>query len=444
MRWAVQWGFGLSVLAPPLALVFSACGSDSLVGGTCRAGLSECGLACIDLNRDQNNCGVCGRVCSDVESCISGICELDDDKLRKKLGLRDGSADGDDGVGAASDAANDGALGDGNANPDVSVADGGATDGHVGEGGTSDAGEAGSGCIPPYNTAAQCGDCDTKCGGATPVCGLQGTYKCLPQCESPLEACGAECVDKFSDEKHCGDCSIACASGICQAGKCVGAGFGHQIAIGMDYTDSTLSDVSAQLTLLANALLLPNRASVRVLAYDEFADAGTVTRINGFLGSIASTKGRTLTFSLAGKAADTWKAIPAMLAVATYDVLLVYDQSSAPTDQMATTGTLWNGAVDSFAKGGGVVVALDGGSPGKMIDFLTNSGLLAVTDEVDVVGTQLKVDAPTDGVGVGLPNVFIGKKSSIAFVTTQVPDNRHVFVVKDNAGVLPVVVHSVP
>ena len=79
-----------------------------------------------------------------------------------------------------------------------------------------------------------------------------------------------------------------------------------------------------------------------------------------------------------------------------------------------------------------------------MKDFLTNGGLLAVTAETDVNGTQLNVDAPTDVVGQNLPNVFAARKNTVAFTTTQMRDNYHVFVVTDATGMLPVVVHSVP
>jgi hypothetical protein len=111
---------------------------------------------------------------------------------------------------------------------------------------------------------------------------------------------------------------------------------------------------------------------------------------------------------------------------------------------METTGTLWNDAMNAFAKGGGIIVALDGGSAGQMKDFLSNGGLLEVTGETDVTGTQLNVAAPTDVVGQNLPNVFAARRNTIAFATTQMRDNYHVFVVTDSTGMLPVVVHSVP
>jgi hypothetical protein len=150
-------------------------------------------------------------------------------------------------------------------------------------------------------------------------------------------------------------------------------------------------------------------------------------------------KGRTIAFT----SSKDWMAIPSKLTVADYQVFLVYDQPMAPVDQMATSGTLWNGAIDAFAKGGGVVVVLEGGT-GHNVDLLTNGGLLAVTSETSIAGMQVKVDAPTDVVGLYLPGVFVARKNSVAFTTTQVADSHHVFVVKDNAGVSPVVVHAVP
>jgi hypothetical protein len=155
---------------------------------------------------------------------------------------------------------------------------------------------------------------------------------------------------------------------------------------------------------------------------------------------MATARGKSVNVS---RASD-WTIVPQQLTVAQYHAFLVYDQAPAPTNQMATTGTLWNAAMNAFAKGGGIIVALDGGSAGQMKDFLTNGGLLEVTGETDVTGSQLNVDAPTDVVGQNLPNVFAAKKTTVAFTTTQMRDNYHVFVVTDATGMLPVVVHSVP
>jgi len=208
----------------------------------------------------------------------------------------------------------------------------------------------------------------------------------------------------------------------------------------MDYSDATLTDAAVQVTMLGNAVFQSVATTVRVLAYDEFADAPNVTRIEGWLSTMATSRGKSVNISKG----SSWTAVPMQLTVQQYQVFLVHDQARAPASQMATTGTLWNAAMSAFAKGGGIIVALDGGSAGNMKDFLTNGGLLEVTAETDVTGTQLNVDAPTDVVGQNLPNVFAARRTTVAFTTPQMRDNYHVFVVTDATGMLPVVVHSVP
>jgi hypothetical protein len=319
---------------------------------------------------------------------------------------------------------------------DTTGADGAPGDGLGGDGTTPD----GSVCIPPYDTPERCGDCFTRCVEPTPLCGLQGTYRCVARCDPPLIACGAVCVNPSSDERNCGTCGVVCPSGICQAGGCVGQGYGHEIVIGTDYSDTTLLESAAQVTMLGNAVFLTVATTVRVLAYDEFADAATVARLETWISNMAPMRGKSVTITKA----SSWTAIPMQLTVQQYQIFLVYDQARAPANQMATTGTLWNSAMKAFAKGGGTIVALDGGSPGRMRDFLTHGGLLPVTDETDISTSQLNVDAPTDVVGQNLPNVFAAKRNTVAFTTTQMRDNYHVFVVTNGTGMLPVVVHSVP
>ena len=448
--------------AVTLALLAFACGKDALVGGSCRKGLTECNLRCIDLEADPANCGACGRACAAGQTCSAASCgggradasadgiapDVDEGDVTRPDGvlndigtvndiggdaLRPDGAPGDVITGdiTAPDSSVDGTLGDG-AQGDIIVDDGRPDDSSSPDAPT---------CTPPYNTPERCGDCMTRCVDPTPLCGLQqGTFRCVAQCDPPLVACGPTCVNTASDERNCGTCGVVCPSGICQAGGCVGRGFGHEIVIGMDYTDPILVDSSAQVTMLGNAIFTSVAATVRVFSYDEFADAATVTRIEGWLSTMATSRGKSVNIS---KAAN-WTTIPMQLTVQQYQVFLVYDQARAPANQMATTGTLWNAAMTAFAKGGGIIVALDGGSPGRMADFLTNGGLLEVTGETDLNGTQLNVDAPTDVVGQNLPNVFAARRNTVAFTTTQKRDNYHVFVVTDSTGMLPVVVHSVP
>ena len=453
-------GFPAGWAVVALALVASACGKDAIVGGACRQGLTECDLRCVDLAQDPAHCGACGRACASGEACSSGACgpggstdagadgssaDAADDDVSVDINVMDGPADdtttpSDDSTsdGPADDTTtpSDGSVMDGPADDITTPDDGSTSDGSIDDGGSPD----GSTCIPPYDTPEHCGDCETKCVEPTPLCGLQGTYKCVARCEPPHVACGSICVNTSSDANHCGTCGLVCPSGICQAGGCVGKGYGHQVVIGTDYSDTMLAESSAQVMMLGNALFQSVATSVRLLAYDEFADPATVTRIEGWLSTMAPTRGKSVTIVKA----PSWTSIPQQLTVQQYQAFLVYDQVLAPADQMATTGTLWNAAMNAFAKGGGIIVALDGGSAGRMKDLLTNAGLLAVTGETDVNGTQLNVDAPTDVVGQNLPNVFAARKNTVAFTTTQMRDNYHVFVVTDATGMRPVVVHSVP
>jgi len=409
--------------AAALTMLIAACGSDSLVGGSCRSGLVECSLKCVDVEVDPSNCGTCGHACSGAQVCTAGTCGLEGG-VRRDAG--DASFDeGDVSIDASSDVGGQ---------PEATTTDAPPP-------GDAEESDAGPSCPAPYNTPEHCGACEIQCGGDTPLCGLtQGTYKCIAQCELPLEPCGALCIDRFSDENNCNGCGNICPSGICQGGSCVGTGFGHQIVIGMDYVDDGLSQTSAQVTLLANAVMVPIKSAVRVLVYDQYVDATLKARLEAWITAAAISKGRAVTFQSAGD----WSTVPEQLAVANYDTFLIYDQALAPTTSTANMGTLWNGAMDAFAKGGGVVVALDGGSAASMVDLVNNGGLFTVLDERDVETNMLKVDAPGDIVGVNVTSVFIARAHSVAFVTKQKPDNRHVFVVSDKASGLPVVVHSIP
>jgi hypothetical protein len=56
------------------------CGAGQCSGGKCQcpSSLTTCGVApnteCVDIRRDPENCGACGRACSLTQSCTSGVC----------------------------------------------------------------------------------------------------------------------------------------------------------------------------------------------------------------------------------------------------------------------------------------------------------------------------------------------------------------------------------
>jgi stigma-specific protein Stig1 len=183
--WAV-----LSSLAFP-----AACGSSGVVGGRCAASHIDCNGRCVDAQNDPNNCGGCGRKCKPGVSCEDALC---------------------DGVPAGGGASGGGASGDGGSSADSGAGGSSAAAGEEDDAGNlSDANPDGdAGCLPPYNTSAKCGDCQTKCSAAKPNCAPYGKdeYVCVATCQSPLVECDGQCVEStFTTPEACGGCNVHCS-----------------------------------------------------------------------------------------------------------------------------------------------------------------------------------------------------------------------------------------
>ncbi len=58
----------------PGAFDFSVDDIQFIGDGACLTGLELCGVGCVDLASDENNCGTCGTVCDVNRSCVSGSC----------------------------------------------------------------------------------------------------------------------------------------------------------------------------------------------------------------------------------------------------------------------------------------------------------------------------------------------------------------------------------
>ena len=482
---AFSWSYvargGLLVLA--LGALPLACDTSGLVGGDCRTGLSDCAGRCVDLQGDRANCGACANACAPGVACSAGICGGDagvDD------GGRDGSADssvdaptdatGDAVTDAPSDALSDApsdALSDvvtdapsdaptdaptdapsdaptdaptdaGDAGSDASSDAGDAgsdASSDAGSDASSDAGDAGDACTPPFDTAAQCGDCFTTCTGAEPICApSDGGFACAPFCTAPLVECSGRCVDTQTDPDNCGYCNHRCVTRICQAGSCVGSRVGHIVAMCMDL-DVSPTD-SMQTLLLSNALVLPpGFGSVNVLAWTQFAAPAHIQDVNDAIAAATVIQGRS--FSVTPE--TDYTAIPAQLNVASFQVLLVYEQSLAASGELASAGAALNASIDSFTRGGGVVIALSRGA-GEMDALLTQSGVLPVTSHTEVTGQLLFNRAPGDAVGLNVLSPFFAPRTSCTFQTSVTPGPFEVFVIRDNDAPLvgePTVVHRI-
>jgi hypothetical protein len=256
-------------------------------------------------------------------------------------------------------------------------------------------------------------------------------------CTSPYLRCNDGCIDPMTDPNDCGACGKVCPSNACVAGKCTGSAPGHVVVIGHDYATAP-STFSSQARVLANATLMPASNPLRVMSYEEYADATAVKNAESLVSAEAKQLGRSVTFVPVGSA----QTVSSTLDETTYDVLLVHDQSGAPSGELASIGSSWktDGHVAAFLSAGGVVVVLTGGAgTAEMPDLATNAGLLDISSETSVKGS-LTVLAPADAVGSGVVSPYVPKPSTVSF-DTEANGGDVVWVVARNG--VPVVVHKV-
>jgi hypothetical protein len=151
----------IALLAATLLASVGCGGSES--NNQCGAGMAMCGVSCIDVTADTNNCGSCGNVCSGTTPfCVDSACA--------------------------------------------------ATCGF------GDIYCAGVGCVDAASDEQNCGGCGNDCGTAG-TCN-SGVCMCTPG--PGILMCGAECADIASDVDHCGSCFNDCnANETCTSGVCV-------------------------------------------------------------------------------------------------------------------------------------------------------------------------------------------------------------------------------
>lgn len=258
-----------------------------------------------------------------------------------------------------------------------------------------------------------------------------------PPCTLPDLMCSGVCLDPTSDPNNCGACGKVCPSNICVAGKCEGAAPGHVVVVGHDYEEAP-STFSSQARVLSNATLIPASNPLRVLSYEEFADAKAVGNAESVTLAEAKQLGRTVQY-VASKSSTS---VSSTIDISTYDVLLVHDQMNAPSGTLAQIGSTWasDGKVSTFLHAGGVVIVLTGGSgTAEMPALATNANLLTINSQSTITGS-LTVLAPADAVGSGVINPYVPKANTVS-LDTEANGGNIVWVVAQSG--IPVVVHEV-
>jgi len=151
-----QW---LAVTLTALGLFLGGCPDEGVV---CGEGLTRCGLDCVDLTSESDNCGSCGVACGQSQVCANSVCQC-----------REGST------------------------------------------------QCGGQCVVTSSDPLNCGGC---AGAGGVVCGSGQVCEagaCRVACSPGFTRCGDSCVDLQRDPGNCGACGTVCTdSRSCRAGAC--------------------------------------------------------------------------------------------------------------------------------------------------------------------------------------------------------------------------------
>lgn len=170
---------------------------------SCGTGRTACGEVCVDLQSSTRNCGGCNQPCAEGQVCNGGVCGASCQPGK--------SACAGECVDTKADTEHCGACG-------KACALGQACNGGVCElscgAGTKKCGDA---CVDQQSDVANCGGCGVQCVGSE-TC-QAGT--CKLSCDLPSRICGGLCVDPSSNKANCGSCGNACVGlETCSAGEC--------------------------------------------------------------------------------------------------------------------------------------------------------------------------------------------------------------------------------
>ncbi len=293
----------------------------------------------------------------------------------------------------------------------------------------------------------QCADGYESCKGAcvpTGVCGMLTAPKCpepKPSPSTPADAGVADatppatCGDVSTDPFNCGACGNVCATATCVEGVCRGARVGDVVVIGHDYRGAAPS--LAMSDVAANAVFMRARSTVRVLAWQQYADPAAVVGLGAVLDAEASRSGRRYVKSVAATADE----LAARISANEIDVALIFDQVDALPGELAIDGATLASPLRKFAEDGGVIVVLNGGrGVAEMPKLLAAADLADVTSQTDASGSMLDVTAPSDVVGSGVMGPYKATGGTVA-LTLGDPFAGFASVVSEPVTGKPIVIH---
>jgi hypothetical protein len=195
--------------------------------------------------------------------------------------------------------------------------------------------------------------------------------------------------------------------------------------------------------LLGNALFLPGVATLRILAYDEYADPIATQQVDATIAAAATRAGQQYTITRVSSSAD----VPGRLSKTNYDTFLVYEQPNAPTGELSSIGSIWSKSLSSFSYVGGTIVMLDGAQGVReMTQLFKSTTMFSADGEVALSpSVLLSRAAGTDAVASKLVSPFTCQSDTCVFDTSIIPDANTTFVVteplEDGGSARPVVVH---
>ncbi|HEY1812712.1 MAG TPA: hypothetical protein VGG74_10230 [Kofleriaceae bacterium] len=221
-------------------------------------------------------------------------------------------------------------------------------------------------------------------------------------CTAPTVDCGGACVDVTIDPNNCGACGNVCASGVCQAGACVGATVGHLVVIGHDYQ----ATVPAMDRVLANAVGLATGSFTRIGYYrgSSTLEGAQAAAIAG----LAQTSRTATTVELAGLSAAE---------LSDLDTVVIEPQvgSGAFADGSAAAQSLAHFLADAH-----VVVVLET-TGGTSYQFAAGAGLATLPAPVDATGGDVSVADSTDAVAEGVVSPYLGRTDTVGYPAVATP-----------------------